>query len=467
MGGRRLGGGRLAVLGAAVLGLGVACGEPEDSEDGATAAEATGGATGGSATGGSATGGRATGGANLAGAATGGLATGGAHSGGGPSTDGGGAATGGAGPGGRPSTGGGGAATGGADTGGVESTGGSETGGGAGTSLSGGAATGGVESTGGGAAGGSETGGSETGGRETGGSEMGGEPGGGAAGSPSGGSDILEPERGALLGLYYGDESIDATSAKLGRPLPLHLTYYDFDDDWTRGPPRDDLDAGRIPFVNWEVFSASLADIVAGDYDAMLATRAADARDLGAKFFVDFGAEMNGDWSPWGGAQNGGSADLYLAAYRHVHDAMVEGGATNLVWAWCPNVTDEPREAWNAALNYYPGDDYVDWTCVDGYNWGTTNGGGWQSFVEVFEDIYPLLAGKGKPIVIGEMASTELGGDKGAWIDGIVPALQGEFPLIKALLWFDVDKETDWRISSSSASEAAFVRMANDPYFNP
>jgi len=343
------------------------------------------------------------------------------------------------------------------DTGGVESTGGSETGGSAGTSPSGGAGEGGAESTGG----------SETGGSETGGSETGGEPSGGAAGSSSGGSAILEPASGALLGLYYGDESIDATSAKLGRALPLHLTYYDFEDDWTSGPTRDDLDAGRIPFVNWEVFSASLADIVAGDYDAMLATRAADARDLGAQLFVDFGAEMNGDWSPWGGAQNGGSADLYLAAYRHVHDAMVEGGATNLVWAWCPNVTDEPREAWNAALNYYPGDDYVDWTCVDGYNWGTTNGGDWQSFVEVFQDIYPLLAGKGKPIVIGEMASTELGGDKGAWIDGIVPALQGEFPLIKALLWFDVDKETDWRISSSSASEAAFVTMANDPYFNP
>jgi hypothetical protein len=30
-----------------------------------------------------------------------------------------------------------------------------------------------------------------------------------------------------------------------------------------------------------------------------------------------------------------------------------------------------------------------------------------------------------------------------------------------------VNKEADWRISSSPASEAAFIRMANDPYFNP
>jgi beta-mannanase len=130
-------------------------------------------------------------------------------------------------------------------------------------------------------------------------------------------------------------------------------------------------------------------------------------------------------------------------------------------------VTSEPRASWNATLEYYPGDDYVDWTCVDGYNWGSTNGGGWQSFHDVFEDIYATLATKNKPILIGEMASTEEGGDKAAWIDAIVPALQNDFPLIKALVWFDIDKETDWRISSSPASEAAFVRMANDPYMNP
>jgi hypothetical protein len=35
------------------------------------------------------------------------------------------------------------------------------------------------------------------------------------------------------------------------------------------------------------------------------------------------------------------------------------------------------------------------------------------------------------------------------------------------LVWFQMNKETDWRIDSSPASQAAFVTMANDPYFNP
>jgi beta-mannanase len=159
------------------------------------------------------------------------------------------------------------------------------------------------------------------------------------------------------------------------------------------------------------------------------------------------------------------SPDKYIAAYRHVHDAL--SGVDNAVWAWCPNVTDEPRADWNRAMDYYPGDDYVDWTCVDGYNWGETQGIGWESFADTFADIYPMLASKGKPIMIGEMASAESGGDKASWIDAIIPALKADYPLIRGLIWFDIDKETDWRISSSPAAEAAFARMINDPYFNP
>jgi hypothetical protein len=270
---------------------------------------------------------------------------------------------------------------------------------------------------------------------------------------------------GVLLGSYYGDESIEATSQKLQRTVPLHLTYYDFDHDWTGSVTRSDIQAGRIPFVNWEIFDARLDDIIGGVYDNMLAVRAKDAKALGAQIFVDFGAEMNGDWSPWGGAQNGNSADKYVAAYRHVHRALAE--ADNLVWVWCPNVTDEPGTAWNAAMNYYPGDDYVDWTGVDGYNWGNAGGAGWQSFEEIFADIYPQLAARNKPIMIGEMASAESGGNKAEFIKGIVPTLKSKFPLIRGLVWFDINKETDWRISSSPESEAAFIEMAADPYFNP
>jgi hypothetical protein len=281
------------------------------------------------------------------------------------------------------------------------------------------------------------------------------------------GSVALVPAQGVLLGQYYGDGNVAQTTTKLGRTLPVHLVYYTFTDDWTRGNTTTDLSAGRIPLVNWELFETKLDDIIAGKFDTMLTERARAAKALGKPFFLDFGAEMNGDWSPWGGAQNGSNATKYLAAYKRVHDAFTQEAASNVVWIWCPNVTDEPSASWNQALNYYPGDDYVDWTCVDGYNWGSSNGGGWQSFRDVFKNIYAKLASKGKPIMIGEMASAEVGGDKAAWIAQIVPTLRADYPLIKGLIWFDVNKETDWRISSSAKTEAAFKAFAADPYTNP
>jgi hypothetical protein len=230
--------------------------------------------------------------------------------------------------------------------------------------------------------------------------------------------------------------------------------------DWTGSVTQADLAAGRIPLVNWEPHNIDFAKIVDGSLDATIIARANGSKALGKKFFLDFAAEMNGDeaWSD-------NNASLYLSAYRHIHDLFVAAGANNVVWAWCPNVTDT-QGGNRTTMDYYPGDAYVDWTGVDGYNWGTKNGG-WQTFQQVFQNIYPLLAARKKPILIGEMASAEAGGDKGKWIDDIVPTLRNSFPLIKAIVWFDINKEADWRISSSPASEAAFIRMVNNPYFNP
>jgi len=273
------------------------------------------------------------------------------------------------------------------------------------------------------------------------------------------GSSILEPPRGALLGLYYGAGNLAQTTTKLGRTPPVHLTYYAWTDDWTGTVTKADLSAGRIPLVNWEPHDIDFTKIVNGSLDVTIVARANGSKALGKKFFLDFAAEMNGDeaWS-------GNNAPLYVAAYRHIHDIFVAAGASNVIWAWCPNVTDIHGGNKNT-MAYYPGDAYVDWTGVDGYNWGTTNGG-WQTFQQVFKNIYPLLAAKKKPIIIGEMSCAQVGGDKGKWIDEIIPTLRASFPLIKCLVWFDINKEADWRISSSPESEAAFTRMAGDSYFN-
>jgi hypothetical protein len=273
----------------------------------------------------------------------------------------------------------------------------------------------------------------------------------------------LVPAQGALLGHYYGNGTIAQTDQRIGRKPAVHLTYYDFQsDDWIKSSVnRSDFADGRIPLVNVEPNDINFTDIVSGKYDTMLKKRADDAKALGKQFFIDFAAEMNGD-EGWGGHQ----PTTYVAAWRHIHDIFTSRGATNVVWAWCPNNEDDPSSP--PAMNYYPGDQYVDWTGIDGYNWGTSDPDfEWQSFRAVFADMYPKLAAKGKPIIIAEMASDETGGSKATWIADIVPTLKNNYPLIKAIVWFDVNKERRWQINSSASALAAYQKMAKDPYLNP
>jgi len=282
----------------------------------------------------------------------------------------------------------------------------------------------------------------------------------------AGTSVLLVPATGALLGHFYGDGTIAATDARLGRKPNVQLNYFPWDDDWTTEPSvRDALADGRIPLVNWEPSTATGAvdfdKIIAGDYDAAIHARAIGAKALGHKFFLDFAAEMNGD-EGWGG----NNPQRYIAGYRHIHDIFVAEGASNVVWIWAPNVTDIPGGP--PAQAYYPGDAYVDWTGVDGYNWGTSDPNfEWQELSQVFQDIYPTLAAFRKPIFIGEMASDEVGGSKAAWIGNIVPTLQTTFPMIRGFVWFDIAKERQWQINSSPAALAAYHAMASDPYLNP
>jgi hypothetical protein len=307
----------------------------------------------------------------------------------------------------------------------------------------------------------------------TGGATATGGAGGGNAGA-SGAAALLVPAEGALLGAFVGTGTLASFESQLGRKVAINHNFVGWNDDFTSMLPG--LAAGgRIPLVTWEAWEnsvgAPLTSIIGGTYDAMITARAQAVKAFGQKFFLRWGHEMNGNWYPWDGAHNGvnlAATTTFVSAYRHIHDLFVAAGATNALWVFCPNVDSVPGDSWNQWQNYYPGDAYVDWMGFDGYNWGTVQSTStWQTFPTIAGRIYSSLATKGKPIMIPETASTELGGDKAAWIAAILPSLKSTFPGIKALVWFQMNKETDWRIDSSPKAQAAFITLANDPYFNP
>ena len=65
------------------------------------------------------------------------------------------------------------------------------------------------------------------------------------------------------------------------------------------------------------------------------------------------------------------------------------------------------------------------------------------------------------------MPSSEAGGNKALWIADAAGRMQsGAYPQLRAFVWFDYDKETDWRVSSSAASLSAFKSsFAGSAYF--
>ncbi len=223
---------------------------------------------------------------------------------------------------------------------------------------------------------------------------------------------------------------------------------------------------GSIPLVTWDPWNPSLGanqptyslqNIINGNSDSYIVRWAQASKAWGHPYFLRFAPEMNGYWFPWSEQVNGNKAGQFVLAWRHVHDIFTAQGATNVTWVWSPNIIFSNSIPLG---ELYPGDSYVDWSAMDGYNWGTV--GAWHSwtpFTSIFQQTYQaLLAITYKPIMIAETASTEQGGNKAAWIaDAFTTQLVNNFPRIRAFIWFDIDKETDWRIESSPASQNAFA----------
>jgi len=244
------------------------------------------------------------------------------------------------------------------------------------------------------------------------------------------------------------------------------------------GPMESIREYGAIPVFSWSSQSIpsrlsepdfQLSDVIAGTYDSYIREFAQAARKWGHPFFLRFNWEMNGTWFPWSEGVNGNQSGEFVAAWRHVHDIFTSVGATNATWVWCPNVDFEGTLHDLGSL--YPGDAYVDWTGLDGYNWGLNPAkpDRWRSFNELYESTYHRIVdavAPDKPMLIGEMGSTEDGGSKAQWIEEALTDIPADYTEIHGLLWFDTyDDGMDWPIETSASSANAFANAIQSPAY--
>lgn len=275
-------------------------------------------------------------------------------------------------------------------------------------------------------------------------------------------------------GINSGKEKLDAVSARVGRKPAMVMWY----QDWGSGFPRSQCETmrqqGMVPHITWEPWlwsdhnAISLKDIADGKRDAYIRDFARAAKEWGHPFFLRVAHEMNGDWYPWCVAPNGKDPQIYVKAWRRMHDLFRKEKCANAIWVWCPNNLSQPNEPWNDPLLTYPGDAYVDWIGIDGYNGGSDFGSGaWISFENLFGRIYDRVvrAHPAKPVMIAEFAAGEAPGDKAAWLKEMMRVLPERFPRIKAVVWFDINKEAPWAVDSSDTAYAAARAVFRDKLF--
>jgi hypothetical protein len=271
----------------------------------------------------------------------------------------------------------------------------------------------------------------------------------------------------SVPGLPTNLTALHAFEAMVGRKVSAGSYYQDF----ASGPNFDARSAttiwneGTTPMLAWQPEDGrgpvtnqpaySLATIIAGKHDTLITRWAREIAAWKKPFLLRFAPEMNGDWTPWSEGVNGNRPGQYVRAWRHVHDIFVRAGATNVIWLWDPMVNFAGS---TPLAGLYPGNSYVDLVGLDGYNWGTSqNWSVWQSPAQVFAATVAVVQKiTARPILLCEVASSERGGSKAAWISAFFAYL-ARTPAIRGFVWFEFNKETDWRVESSGPAERAFL----------
>ncbi|HPT91264.1 MAG TPA: CIA30 family protein [Acetivibrio sp.] len=277
---------------------------------------------------------------------------------------------------------------------------------------------------------------------------------------------LCEPGRDLKFGAWVGTQpsksAINSFQELQGKKLDIVHQFINWSTDFSWVKPYADAvyENGSILMITWEPWEYNTVEIKNGKADAYLTRMAQDIKAYGKEIWLRPLHEANGNWYPWaiGYPGNVNTNETYIAAFRHIVDIFRNNGVTNVKWIYnvnCDNVGDN-----TSYMGYYPGDNYVDYTSIDGYNWGTTQdwGSRWQSFDEVFSRAYNAIRGINKPVIIAEFSSAEIGGNKAAWITDAYNTIRNSYDKVFAAVWFHENKETDWRINSSSQALEAYKK---------
>ncbi|MGI5245527.1 glycoside hydrolase family 26 protein [Dactylosporangium sp. CA-139066] len=281
---------------------------------------------------------------------------------------------------------------------------------------------------------------------------------------------VAPPKHGSYLGAWVRPQSLTesgrvtamtAWEHSLGRKMAIVNTYRRFDENFFNESDRQFTARGSTLMLSWAGGDTRL--ITMGRYDDLIRQRARELKAFGRPVLLRYRWEMD---RPNLRAQMWSGAD-YVAAWKYVRNIFTQEGATNASWVWCPTAEGFA----NDAADFYPGDDAVDWTCVDVYagtKYGTI-GALMRGFLE-FCAKHPS-----KPVMVGEFGIARSWGtqQRAAWLADASATFKAN-PQIRAVLYFESDPTDNkgptnqFMVSDDPDVFAAFrSSLAQDAYYKP
>ena len=276
------------------------------------------------------------------------------------------------------------------------------------------------------------------------------------------------PEKGAYLGAWIKPdalthvgrvEAVSTLEDDLGRRLDIVNTYRRFEQMVGTQSDKEFLSQGASLMVSWA--TGDNRSITSGAHDRLIRQQARAIRKVKKPVLLRMRWEMdrpNLRATMWSGPD-------YIAAWKYVRRIFTEEKATNVSWVWCPTAEGFIR---GDAPAFYPGDDQVDWTCVDVYA-GTV----FQPIGRLMGPFLTWAAARPKPIIIGEYGVAKAWGSPGraAWLQDAARTFKANAQ-IKGVVYFESDPEGNgpkqqFQLTGDTNAFKAFRKMTKDPYFRP
>ena len=184
-----------------------------------------------------------------------------------------------------------------------------------------------------------------------------------------------------------------------------------------------------------------------GFHDAYITewARAAKAAGeaTGKPIILRYAHEATGYWFPWSVGRFDNTKENYKAAWRYVWKIFKREGALPYV-----------RFMWSTVFPYkwaYPGDKYVKFVGITVLNFGADRS--WRTPGPLIDKRVVASAKFTKrPIIIAELATAYLGGDKAKWLKQAYKGSYEKHPSIWGIMYLDTDEpnvtaaQPDWRL---------------------